>query len=204
MLISAGIAKTKGFNASFTALFGLWTTRPRIAFATLIWHFGIFAWPRPSKRRSSSGPDEERTVRQRVKKLWRKLSRRKTLYYKRTYRDVLLAENLLNILSFPFALHFLQDERPGGPICTNPNVVNPSVPVFFDSMRWCLIAGGVSVLLLCAQIIHYVQYGGEIRRDGGRFVFIVGPIIMFGTLISNWVLWACELANSKDSAYVEC
>ena len=96
-----------------------------------------------------------------------------------------------NVLGTPFALHLLRDKNDiASPVCANPSVLTNIVKTFHDAMGWNLVAMGASVFVLCFQITHYFQYGGEIERDGGRVIFITGSIIMLGTLISNWVLWS--------------
>jgi hypothetical protein len=188
MAVSTVAARSNHFDADFAALFGLWTVRPRVAVATPLWSLI-----------SSCVYEDSRNP------------------YNWTFKDMLVAESLLNILTVPFAVHFLGQRNGTSSACEcNPNNSSNACPilgvkVFYDCMLAVSFIGAASFfLLICWLLLHWV---GESKKGKGEYhdlqnreyrsvsgtlnflLFGFGSIIMFGACAAQWLVWSGKQAH---------
>jgi len=194
MIISTGIARSNGFTASFGALLGLWSLRPRMALLTFIYD----SWDYISCFRS---------------KQWSKP-------FRYTLRDTILSECLLNILQRTGQDNFDCQSKYTEQDGQQPSWFVPMK----IALGWKICAGVVSLFVLAGQFLnhlghayrrkelqhdtshhqrhkkrhrkrdHEASYETErIERDlEGSLVFWVSLFVTFVNFITSWEIWGGE------------
>jgi hypothetical protein len=177
MAASTGIARSNGFDASFSSLFGIWSLRPRMALMT----FAYDSWD-----------------------LWGSADKQKPFRW--TLKDTLLSECLLNILSIPFASSLLstigQDQYGCQKLHESgaPNWYN----AFKMALGWKIVGGVTSAFALAIQFIGYLNHSyahsepeitaGRARSKHLRHTAVFWSILMvtFINFITSWEIWGSE------------
>jgi hypothetical protein len=144
MVVATAIARSNGFTASFGALLGLWSMRPRMALLTFLYD----AWGRcgPLWRHIScfdiddTGEDIDQAL-------------SKPGPFRYTLRDTILSECLLNIFSIYFALNLLQQVGQDGFGCQgNYTAQNGGGPQWVGPLKsalgWKIMGGVFSAFVL--------------------------------------------------------
>lgn len=187
MAVSTVAARSNHFDANFAALFGLWTVRPRVAVATPLWSLI-----------SSCVYEDSRNP------------------YSWTFKDMLIAESLLNILTIPFAVRFLGQRHGTSFVCQcDPTTSSNACPilnvtVFYDCMLAVSLIGAASFfLLICWLLLHWVSeskkgkgeyhdlQNREYKSVSGTLNFLLfgfGSVIMFGACAAQWLIWSGKQA----------
>ena len=181
MVISTGAAKSNGFKASFSQLFGLWTMRPRISFVSFIW--------KALNHIIGEGDSE--------------LSQA----YDRTVGDTIISECLLNIISLPFALHFLGSRNSDAAGRAPPYYDYDSSSVY-HSYGFTTFCGIVTAFVLVWQLLrHYVQrdatHTHEVHNKLNWAFHIALAIVIFGAFLSNWLMWTGRLLSYSSAKQIQ-
>ena len=190
MVVSTVAARSNGFDANFAQLVGLWTLRPRVAVATPLW--SLLA-PCVYHDKHNSNP------------------------YKWTFKDMLIAECLLNMVSLPFAVHFLGQREDQSDVCGCSGSGCPilGTDIFYDCMIAVILIGGASFfLLICWLLLHFVTQSRkgdratEYKRLDGEtkgadrmlqiLIFGLGSVIMVSACACQWLIWSCKQAISPN------
>ena len=168
MLISVAITGSNKFGASFGTSFGLWTMRPRTSIASLIWAAVKFwNWEVPESVRESP--------------------------YYWTAKDVILADYILNILSMPFAIHFLNNKGAVAVQCTVSFLPNTHINQFYGPLGLIAFLGALSALLLGWHVVRYVAL--KSKSEDGESPILFHPFALLCILnvvfsfVGNWTLW---------------
>ena len=82
--------------------------------------------------------------------------------YHWTAKDVALAECILNIISWPFAIHFLNNRGALAEYCTVKTLLGTDPNRFYGPLGLISFLGALSVLLLGWQIVRYVASKSEV------------------------------------------
>lgn len=175
MLISVAIARSNNFHANFGALFGLWTMRPRMSIASLIWAALTSHWDIPES----------------VTSHWNVPKSVKRSPYYWTAKDAILADCILNVLSMPFAIHFLNGRGAAAEQCAVQFLDNTNVGTFYRPLVLIVFLGALSLLLLSWQIVRHVAASKSEDESPTLFhpfalLCILNVVLSF---IGNWVLW---------------
>lgn len=108
--------------------------RPRMSIASLIWiAFSLYGnWKELTPRAVDKSP------------------------YHRTAKDVALAECLLNIISWPFAIHFSNNQAALAEKCTVKDLLSANPSRFYGPLGLVTFLGALSTLLLGWGFVRYV------------------------------------------------
>jgi hypothetical protein len=179
MAVSTVAARSNGFNADFAALFGLWTIRPRVAVATLLWSLISYCISRPHHNSYS----------------W-------------TLKDMVVAESLLNMLAVPFAVHFMGQRGNTSSVCEcDPYGISGcpilGVDAFYNCLMVVIVVGCASFLLLNSWLLlhfmspkrndttHSVHHE---YKNVPRLLKITicgfGGIITIAACTAQWLIWS--------------
>ena len=197
MAVSTVAARSNHFDANFAALFGLWTVRPRVAVATPLWSLI-----------SSCVHEDSRNP------------------YSWTFKDMLIAESLLNILTIPFAVRFLGQRHGTSFVCQcDPTTSSNACPtlnvtVFYDCMLAVSLIGAASFFLfICWLLLHWVSeskkgkgeyhdlQNREYKSVSGTLNFLLfgfGSVIMFGACAAQWLIWSGKQAHPNTTNVSIC
>ena len=195
MVVSTVVARSNGFDANFAQLFGLWTLRPRVAVATSLW---CLLSPRSRSYRDREGHNP----------------------YKWTFKDMLLAECLLNLVSIPFAVHFFGQRGGQSKQCgCDPDAGNEcpilGIDVFYDCMIAVSLIGAASFfLLVCWLLLECISHSkkgdsdtlyrsleGKSRGVDKMLKFVIfgfGSGVMLGACACQWLIWSCKHMISPE------
>lgn len=170
MVIATFTIRVNGFYPSVFLTFAIWTMRPRM-FGPLLW------W---TVACCVQGTTDNAY-------LW-------------TFKDSVVEESLLNILSLPFATLFAIAHRSvkGGP-CTG----DVDYQRFWLSFYIVIAAGIISALLVLYMSIHFcTRYlKPRIQRPGlSRFwklTLTVGGLNMLLAFVGQWLLWSSKCRHER-------
>jgi hypothetical protein len=152
MAVSAFAARSNGFNASFAALFGLWTIRPRVAVATLLWSLISYCISRPHHNS-----------------------------YNWTLKDMVVAESLLNMLAVPFAIHFMGQSGDISPACEGGASNSPVLDVhaFYNCLIVVVVVGCASFFLLNSWLLlHFMSLKRNDTTRSGHYEYRYAPRLL--------------------------
>jgi hypothetical protein len=163
MLISTAIAVSNGFTASFSALLGLWSLRPRVALLTWLydsWH--------------------------------RYITKYQPFPFEYTLRDTILSECLLNLFSTYFALKLLQSAGSNAYGCQIESPTPGWLIPIQMALGWKICAGVASLFILAGQFIHFIKNRtGEQMEDNisGSIFFWASLLIASVNFVTSWEIW---------------
>ena len=207
MVVATAIARSNGFKASFGALLGLWSLRPRMALLTFIYdawnRCGSLAhWLKDFLHCMGGFPREHRHER-----LSQAFSKSGPFRY--TLRDTILSECLLNIFSVYFALNFFQELGQDGFDCKSRYTGKKLdwVGNMKSALVWKVIGGIASAFVLAGQFLECIKtrYRRTQREAGGWHSNVnddegLGIVVLFTALfitfvnfITSWEIWGSEL-----------
>lgn len=124
-------------------------------------------------------------------------------------RDLMLSESILNIITLPFALRFLQTQSVDQYGCRVAGYSPERIHFVWSCFRFAIFSGICSVCSIgfFFLLIFMKKRNGarpqrvneyELRRATG-FHMIFTMLIMIGTFVSNWVFWASESHPDRSS-----
>lgn len=111
--------------------------------------------------------------------------------YDWTVKDVALTDCVLNLISWPFAIQFLDNKAALAEKCSVSSLPSANTKDFYGPLGLIAFLGALSALLLAGQIIRYVVSSSEKPNNLDFWFEVVCNLNIMFSFIGNWVVWSC-------------
>ena len=172
MVIATITIRVNGFYPSIFLTFAIWTMRPRM-FGPLLWWLVACCFQRTADNAY----------------LW-------------TFKDSVVEESLLNLLSLPFAIFIAIAHRY---VKGDPCAGDAQYERFWLSFYIIIAAGIISAFLLLSMAVHFCTRYSKPRiqqRRLGRFwklTLTVAGLNMPLAFVGQWLLWGSKCGHERYS-----